>query len=337
MMENLLSRRKLISLFLTSMVFLAAMGTTSAAAAQSTCGATYTVKPGDYLTKIARTCGVSYSDLFKVNPTITNPSLTFPGQILNIPIRIQFAPGGTSAVVQGQLGAKSKLYFLMKAGADRTLEVTLNAPASLTLAIFGADGSTIKSADSNLSFRGTLPKNQDYILVLASGNSAADYSMSVDIPVRIRFAAGATSETLTGTAPAALSQYFILRADKGQTLTVTATPDDKLQLILYGVDGSVLRSGMGQGASFTGVLPVTQDYILVLRSANQVQAFTLKVSIPAAPTVPVTGGNSYTVQRGDTLFIIALRFETTVQNLLHLNPQISNPNLIYAGQQINVP
>ena len=336
-MKNLLSRRKLMSLFLTGAIILAALGFTSAAAAQANCGPTYSVKPGDYLTKIARTCGVSYSDLLLANPTITNPSLTYPGQVLNIPIRIQFAPGGTSAVIQGQLAAKFRQYFLVKAGADQTLEVTLSSPTSLSLAIFGADGSTIKGANSSLTFRGTLPKNQDYILVLGPGDSAADYSLSVDIPVRIRFAAGATSETLTGTVPANLSQYFILHAAKGQTLNVSTTPNDPLQLIIYGVDGSVLRSGMGQGASFTGVLPVTQDYILVLRSANQVQAFSLKINIPPASTIPITGGNSYTVQRGDTLFSIALRFETTVQFLLHINPQIGNPNLIFAGQQINIP
>ena len=337
MMKNLLSRRKLMSLFLTGAIILAALGFTSAAAAQANCGPTYSVKPGDYLTKIARTCGVSYSDLLLANPTITNPSLTYPGQVLNIPIRIQFAPGGTSAVIQGQLAAKSSQNFLIKAGGGQPLEVTLSSPASLNLAIYGADGSMIKSNDGNLTFRGPLPKNQDYILVLASGDSAADFSMSVDIPLRIRFAAGSTSETLTGTTPANLSQYFILGAAKGQTLNVSANPDDKLQLIIYGVDGSVLRSGMGQGASFTGVLPVTQDYIVVLRSANQVQAFTLKVSIPAASTPPGSGGNSYIVQRGDTLFSIALRFETTVQALLRINPQIGNPNLIFPGQQISIP
>ena len=60
--------------------------------------------------------------------------------------------------------------------------------------------------------------------MLASGGRAADYSMSLDIPVIIHFATGATSATLTGTVPANLSQYFILRAAKGQTLYVSATP-----------------------------------------------------------------------------------------------------------------
>ena len=342
-MKNLLSYRNFIKLLVAGTVLLANLGFTSVVAAQSSCGATYTVQPGDYLTKIARLCGVSYSDLLHANPTIINPSLLFPGQVLkvpsaNSPARIQFATGGTSAIMQGKLEANSKLDYLLNAGADQTLEVTLSPLSGLTLAIFGADGSTIDSASSNLSFRGVLPKTQDYILELASGSSATDYSMSVDLPQRIRFTTGSTSANLTGTVPAGLSQFFILRGAKGQTLNVTATPQDKLQLIIFGVDGSVLRSGMGEGASFTGVLPSTQDYILVLKSANQVQAFTLNVQIiPAASPVPVTGAPSYIVQKGDTLFRIALRFQTSVNALLLANPDITNRNLIPVGQIIYLP
>jgi LysM repeat protein len=382
-----------LRLIIAGAIFLAAFGLTSAVAAQSICGATYTVKRGDYLMKIARTCGVSYSDLLKANPWITNPSLVYTGQVLNIPAgatpvtgsqpgvytvqkgdtlsgigqhfnlsvaelreanpavgstikvgqvlnipaRIQFATGGTSAILQGQLGANSKHYYLLGAGAGRTLEVTLSAPSGLTLAVLGADGSTILSASSNLTFRGVLPKTQDYILVLASDGNAVDYGMSVDIPVIIRFATGATSATLTGTVPANLSQFFILSAAKGQTLNVTATPQDKLQLIIYGVDGAVLRSGMGQGASFSGILPSTQDYILVLRSANQVQAFTLTVTIPASSPHPVSSTRSYTMQRGDTLFSVAQRYQTTVNALLRANPEITNRNVIPVGQVIYLP
>jgi LysM repeat protein len=44
----------------------------------------------------------------------------------------------------------------------------------------------------------------------------------------------------------------------------------------------------------------------------------------------------YTVCRGDTLRIIANRYGTTVYNLQLLNPQIWNPNWIYAGMVIRV-
>lgn len=55
------------------------------------------------------------------------------------------------------------------------------------------------------------------------------------------------------------------------------------------------------------------------------------------PPPPPGGGETYYVRRGDTLRIIASRFGTTVDVLIRLNPQISNPNVIYVGQAITVP
>jgi spore coat assembly protein SafA len=48
-------------------------------------------------------------------------------------------------------------------------------------------------------------------------------------------------------------------------------------------------------------------------------------------------GQLYTVQAGDTLFFIARRFGVTVQQIRDVNPQITNPNLIYVGQVICIP
>ena len=50
-------------------------------------------------------------------------------------------------------------------------------------------------------------------------------------------------------------------------------------------------------------------------------------------TTPGTG-NVYVVQLNDTLGLIAAKFNTTVEALMALNPEITNPNLIYEGQKI---
>jgi len=46
---------------------------------------------------------------------------------------------------------------------------------------------------------------------------------------------------------------------------------------------------------------------------------------------------TYTVASGDTLWKIAVKTQTGVQELINANPQLKNPNLIYPGQKINVP
>ncbi|MFA5524103.1 MAG: LysM peptidoglycan-binding domain-containing protein [Tissierellales bacterium] len=48
--------------------------------------------------------------------------------------------------------------------------------------------------------------------------------------------------------------------------------------------------------------------------------------------------DKYTVRPGDTLSSIAQRFELlTYAQILRVNREITNPNLIYAGQVINIP
>jgi LysM repeat protein len=54
------------------------------AAAAAACGDTYTVQRGDYLSKIAKTCGISLSNLISYNPEITDINRVFPGQVIRL-------------------------------------------------------------------------------------------------------------------------------------------------------------------------------------------------------------------------------------------------------------
>jgi LysM repeat protein len=58
--------------------------------------------------------------------------------------------------------------------------------------------------------------------------------------------------------------------------------------------------------------------------------------------IPVTGGTAgtgraYTVQEGDTLSAIAAANNTTVNTLLSTNTWITNPDLIFPGQVVDLP
>ncbi|HHW14093.1 MAG TPA: LysM peptidoglycan-binding domain-containing protein [Firmicutes bacterium] len=59
------------------------------------------------------------------------------------------------------------------------------------------------------------------------------------------------------------------------------------------------------------------------------------MSMPQPPACP--GGQLYTIARGDTLFLLAKRFNTTVEALRVANPQITNPNVLVVGQKICLP
>ncbi|MBT2758377.1 SafA/ExsA family spore coat assembly protein [Mesobacillus foraminis] len=45
----------------------------------------------------------------------------------------------------------------------------------------------------------------------------------------------------------------------------------------------------------------------------------------------------YTVQRGDTLWKISVRYQVGLSELISANPQFKNPALIYPGQRVNIP
>lgn len=46
--------------------------------------------------------------------------------------------------------------------------------------------------------------------------------------------------------------------------------------------------------------------------------------------------NPYTIQSGDTLSGLAAKYNTTIGGLINLNPQIKDPNKIFAGQSLNL-
>lgn len=52
--------------------------------------------------------------------------------------------------------------------------------------------------------------------------------------------------------------------------------------------------------------------------------------------IPATGGTTYTVQPGDTLYTISFKFNTTVPLLMQMNLSVTNMNLIYPGMVLRV-
>lgn len=54
-------------------------------------------------------------------------------------------------------------------------------------------------------------------------------------------------------------------------------------------------------------------------------------------SVVASAMESYTVVKGDSMWKIAVKYEVGLSEMKRANPQISNPDLIYPGQVLNIP
>jgi uncharacterized YkwD family protein/spore coat assembly protein SafA len=63
-------------------------------------------------------------------------------------------------------------------------------------------------------------------------------------------------------------------------------------------------------------------------------ALFLTILLPSAASAAT---DTYIVQKNDTLWKIAVKYEIGVKEIISANPQFKNPNLIYPGDKVNVP
>ncbi|NLG29134.1 MAG: hypothetical protein GX557_14585, partial [Chloroflexi bacterium] len=147
--------------------------------------------------------------------------------------------------------------------------------------IQGLDGTVLLSPmGESSSFRGLLPSTQDYLVTVRSAAGGAHYTLNISIPERVRSAPGAVEATREGKLAAHQQHAYVLGASAGQMLKVKVmAPADTVRISIWGVDGTVLMSGMGGGYEFSGSLPYTQDYIVSLRTADLAVQYTVVFSI----------------------------------------------------------
>ncbi len=99
-------------------------------------------------------------------------------------IRIQFAAGGTSAIVEGEVDAGQTVYYVLSASATQTMNVKVSSPNSdVYLGVFGADRQELlNNSTQDTLWSGTLPTTQDYYIGLTPADGRTSYSLSVEIP-----------------------------------------------------------------------------------------------------------------------------------------------------------
>jgi len=104
---------------------------------------------------------------------------------VNIPSRIQFAPGGASATVDGTTVDGYIAAYVVAAQGGQTMDIQLNSnPNVAALTVWGfSDGQPYMRAQmGSTTFNMQLPSTQDYIIdVVPQGGQEVDFTMKVEI------------------------------------------------------------------------------------------------------------------------------------------------------------
>jgi len=156
------------------------------------------------------------------------------------------------------------------------------------------------------------------LFVLAIGTVSAQTSTPASTPTPAPTSTPAPTNT---PAPSSTQQTYVVQAG------------DNLFRIAIRFRTTVQALAAENGIANSRLIYVGQTLRIPASAGTQPAPST---AVPATATPAPTGG-TYTVQRGDSLGRIAARNNTTVAAILAVNPNITNPNIVYVGQVINLP
>ena len=216
--------------------------------------------------------------------------------------RIQFPRGAVSATVASPTqtcvpqGVEVVGAYALRASAGQTLRVTLNSPNNdILLTVVGADGTPVKYYDDwSTVWEGVLPTTQDYHLLLVATGGDSRFTMTVTArtpgqtpPTRIRFAAGTTSATVSGSLAQGTPARYVLWAARGQRLEIRIWPapteyaPPRLNVTIAGPGGRTWSDLTLDDA--IDPLPASGDYIitLALQPGSPGAGYIMEVAIPA--------------------------------------------------------
>ncbi len=80
-----------------------------------------------------------------------------------------------------------------------------------------------------------------------------------------------------------------------------------------------------------------QDCYMKISKTGRFFVLILALILFILPGNAFAQSGTHTVASGDTMWKIAVRYQIGVSELIKANPQITNPDLIYVGQKINIP
>jgi hypothetical protein len=234
--------------------------------------------------------------------------------------RINFAPGQTSAQVNGTAGVGQSPQYVFFANGGQQVRIVVISPGNI--ANFGVtgvtDGVTYKSpTDQTRDWTFMLPTSQDYQITVSAGSSV-NFTLQVFLlnpqppqTERITFAPGQSSQVKSGNLQANVPKYYVVYVAAGQQLRLllTSNPAGSANFAINGVsDGIVYKQLTDPSRETTITAPTSQDYLITVFSSVNA-SYQLEVTVPTPlpptfqptltplPTLP-SGCTTNTIQNG---------------------------------------
>ncbi|MGI6557795.1 MAG: LysM peptidoglycan-binding domain-containing protein [Limnochordia bacterium] len=318
----------------------------------------YTVRAGDTMFLIAQRFGVSLNALIAANPHISNPAVIFPGDVLCVPGAAgecgNRSPASCPAGFQGRYTVRAgDTMFLIAQRFGVSLNALIAANPHISnpnvicpgdvLCVPGAPdacGSRVPaSCPAGFQGRYTVRAGDTMFLIAqrfgVSLNALIAANPHISNPnvicpgdvLCVPGAPGACGSRSPASCPPGFQGRYTVRA--GDTMFLIAQR--------FGVSLNALIAANPHISNPNVICP--GDVLCVPGAAAQSlgddEEALMASRVPAS--CPPGFQGRYTVQPGDTMFLIAQRFGVSLNALIAANPHISNPNLIFPGDVLCVP
>ncbi len=211
-------------------------------------------------------------------PTSTLSSLP-PTAILPNATRINFLTGSTTGAVSAPIASGQSQNYVLYAMQGQPMIAEVDSPNhDVTMTIKTAGGTALLSNGQTLNM--LLPVTEDYYVTVFGGASTENFTLTIQIPARIKFAIGKNSAIETGRTSGGYVVSYVLFASQNQKMDINLNGVGKdAALSVYGFsDGQPYLRYVSEATTFSMKLPSTQDYIIqVYPRAGQVVNYTLVV------------------------------------------------------------
>ena len=197
-------------------------------------------------------------------------------------VNIVFASGTTAAVEQGSIQPNQVKAYTLSAGQNQPMILIVNSPNNdVYLGVTEPDGSKLLDpAKKYTNWQWLLPRTELYTINLYGGAASEDFILTAKVAEIVNFPSGKTSVTLSGSTPKGyvISYAFFCQANQVMTVSLNV-PSSQAYLDVFGLATGPLLKSSAKATSWTGTLPITQDYIIEVIPVTGDVTYSLKVTV----------------------------------------------------------